>query len=272
MLVHPNFDPIALQLGPVAIRWYGLMYLVAFIAFYALGSRRLARPAMQAASGLTRRDLEDLLFYGALGVVLGGRLGYVFFYKPGYYLSHPAEILAVWEGGMSFHGGLVGVIVACALLCWRRGFDFLRVMDFVAPLVPTGLAAGRLANFINGELWGRVTTVPWGMIFPHAGDNLPRHPSQLYQFAGEGLLLFAILWIYSSRPRGRGRVSGLFLMGYATLRFLAEFAREPDAFLGFLAFGATMGQLLCVPMFIIGAWLWWRAPADADAEHRGAAT
>ncbi|MFT4100685.1 MAG: prolipoprotein diacylglyceryl transferase [Burkholderiaceae bacterium] len=266
MLVHPQFDPVAVQIGPLAIRWYGLMYLAAFVSFYALGRYRLGKPAWAKASGMQPRDLEDLLFYGALGVVLGGRLGYVLFYKPGYYLQQPLEVLAVWEGGMSFHGGLIGVLVACALLCWRRGLKFLRVMDFVAPLVPIGLAAGRLGNFINGELWGRATDLPWAMVFPQAGDGIARHPSQLYQFAGEGLLLFVLLWAYSSRPRAVGRVSGLFLIGYATLRFLAEFAREPDAFLGFLAFGATMGQLLCIPMFIAGVVLMMRrVPASDEA-------
>ena len=201
------------------------------------------------------RDLEDLLFYGALGVVLGGRLGYVLFYKPGYYLQHPLEVFAVWQGGMAFHGGLLGAIAATLVLCRRRGLEFWRVIDFAAPLVPIGLAAGRLGNFINGELWGRPTDLPWAMVFPQAGDALARHPSQLYQFAGEGLLLFLILWRYSARPRQPGQVSGMFLVGYGVLRFLAEFAREPDAFLGTIAMGLTMGQLLCLPMVAFGTWL-----------------
>ena len=259
MLVHPKFDPIAFSLGPVAVRWYGLMYLVAFAAFFLLGRWRLGRPGYAQASGLTTRDLEDLLFWGVLGVVLGGRLGYVLFYKPGYYLANPADALAIWQGGMSFHGGLIGAIAAGALFCWRRGKRFLPLMDFVAPLVPLGLAAGRLGNFINGELWGRASDLPWAMVFPQAGDGVPRHPSQLYQFAGEGLLLFVFLWWYSSRPRPAGAVSGMFLIGYAVLRFAAEFAREPDAFLGLLAFGLTMGQLLCLPMLALGAWLVARA-------------
>ena len=259
MMVHPQFDPIALQIGPLAIRWYGLMYLVAFVAFYLLGRFRLGQPRFAAQTGMAPRDMEDLLFYGALGVVLGGRLGYVLFYKPGYYLSHPLEILSVWQGGMSFHGGLLGVLLAIWLYCRRRGFDYLWVMDFIAPLVPLGLAAGRLGNYINGELWGRASDVSWAMVFPQAGDGIARHPSQLYQFAGEGLLLFALLWWYSSRARPRGAVSGLFLIGYAAFRFAAEFAREPDAFLGTLAFGLTMGQLLCVPMALLGLWLLARA-------------
>jgi phosphatidylglycerol:prolipoprotein diacylglycerol transferase len=252
MLIHPQFDPVAFSLGPVAVRWYGLMYLIAFLAFFLLGRARLAQPAHAQASGLDARALEDLLFYGVLGVVLGGRLGYVVFYKPAYYLQHPLEALAVWQGGMSFHGGLIGVLLALAWFCRRRGLRFLAVMDFVAPLVPLGLAAGRMGNFINGELWGRASSVPWAMVFPQAGDRLARHPSQLYQFAGEGLLLFALLWLVSMRPRAVGHVSGLFLLGYAVLRFLAEFAREPDAFMGFPLPGLTMGQILCLPMAAAG--------------------
>jgi phosphatidylglycerol:prolipoprotein diacylglycerol transferase len=256
MLIHPQFDPIAIQLGPLAIRWYGLMYLLAFAAFYFLGRRRLATaPGGSPIRGWKPSDLEDLLVYGVVGVVLGGRLGYVLFYKPAYYLQHPLEVLAIWEGGMSFHGGLVGVLVACAVFARRRGVRFLDLMDFVAPLVPLGLAAGRMGNFINGELWGRASRVPWAMVFPQSGSAEPRHPSQLYQFLGEGLLLFALLWWFSSRPRPSGVVSGAFLVGYGVLRFLAEFAREPDAFLGTVLGPFTMGQLLCIPMVVAGAWL-----------------
>jgi phosphatidylglycerol:prolipoprotein diacylglycerol transferase len=194
-----------------------------------------------------------MLLYGVLGVILGGRLGYVLFYKPGHYLSHPLEILQVWTGGMSFHGGFLGVLLAIWLFCRRRELRWLATMDFIAPLVPLGLAAGRLGNFINGELPGRVTDVPWGMWFPQV-DRLPlaRHPSQLYQFALEGLTLFAILWWYSSKPRPVGAVSGAFLLGYGALRFLAEFARQPDDFLGFLALGLSMGQWLSLPMIAGG--------------------
>jgi phosphatidylglycerol:prolipoprotein diacylglycerol transferase len=262
MLIHPEFDPVALQLGPLAIRWYGLMYLLAFAAFYLLGRWRVMRTHHGPATGLLPSDVEDLLFHGVLGVVLGGRLGYVLFYKPAYYLQHPLEVFAVWQGGMAFHGGLVGVLVACAWFARRRGLPFLVLMDFVAPLVPLGLATGRLGNFINGELWGRATDLPWAMVFPQSGSPVPRHPSQLYQFAGEGLLLFALVWWFSSRPRPVGRVSGLFLLGYGTLRFLAEFAREPDAFLGLLAGGLSMGQLLSLPMVAGGLWLMLR-PAPA---------
>lgn len=264
MLIHPQFDPIAISLGPLAVRWYGLMYLIAFVGFFVLGRMRLRDPAHAQASGLDPRALEDLLFHGVIGVVLGGRLGYVLFYKPGYYLQHPLEALAIWQGGMSFHGGLIGVIVALAWFCRRRDLRFLAVTDFVAPLVPLGLAAGRMGNFINGELWGRASQWPWAMVFPQAGDGLARHPSQLYQFAGEGLLLLALLWIVSRRPRPLGELSGLFLLGYAALRFLAEFAREPDAFLGFPLPGITMGQLLCVPMAIAGTILWRRAAQPSE--------
>lgn len=264
MLTHPEFDPIALQIGPLAIRWYGLMYLLAFLAFYLLGRYRVQHGHAGRVTGMVAKDVEDLLFFGIIGVILGGRLGYVLFYKPGYYLQHPLEALAIWQGGMSFHGGLVGVLAACWLFAHRRGIRFLDLMDFVAPLVPLGLATGRLGNFINGELWGRASSLPWAMVFPQSGTPVPRHPSQLYQFAGEGLLLFALLWWYSSRPRERGRVSGLFLVGYGVFRFVAEFAREPDAFLGLLAFGLTMGQILSLPMVAFGLYLLLReVPPDA---------
>jgi phosphatidylglycerol---prolipoprotein diacylglyceryl transferase len=263
MLVHPQFDPIAIKLGPLAVHWYGLMYLLAFGLFYFLGRHRLSLNGGQnhytKSSGLNPQQLEDVLFFGVVGVVLGGRLGYVLFYKPGYYLSHPLEALAIWQGGMSFHGGLLGVIVALLVYAKRRKISYLSLMDFIAPLVPTGLAAGRMGNFINGELWGRTTdSVPWAMVFPQSGSTLARHPSQLYQFALEGLLLFAIVWWFSKRQRPPGHVAGAFLIGYAIFRFIAEFARQPDEFLGFLAGGTTMGQLLCVPMFILGLVLFFR--------------
>jgi phosphatidylglycerol:prolipoprotein diacylglycerol transferase len=258
MLVHPQFNPVALQLGPVAIHWYGLMYLLAFLAFYLLGRWRVRQTHYGRSTGLGPADVEDLLFYGVVGVILGGRLGYVLFYKPSHYLAHPLEIFAVWEGGMAFHGGLLGVLLACAYYARRKGLSFLQLMDFVAPLVPAGLAFGRLGNFINGELWGRATDLPWAMVFPQSGTPLARHPSQLYQFAGEGLLLFALLWLYSAKPRAVGRVSGLFLIGYGMLRFAVEFAREPDAFLGLLAGGLSMGQVLSLPMVLVGLWLMFR--------------
>jgi phosphatidylglycerol:prolipoprotein diacylglycerol transferase len=259
MLVHPQFDPVALQIGPVAVRWYGLMYLVAFVLFVVLGKYRARQNLL---TGWHPRDIDDMLFYGVFGVIVGGRLGYVLFYKPLHYLQHPLEILAVWEGGMSFHGGFLGVLVALWLFARLRSKRWLDVTDFVAPLVPLGLAAGRLGNFINGELWGRPTDGPWGMVFPQV-DGLARHASQLYQFALEGVLLFAILWWYTSRRRPMGAPSGLFLLGYGVLRFVAEFAREPDAFLGYLSFGLTMGQWLSLPMIAAGVALMVWAHAHA---------
>jgi phosphatidylglycerol:prolipoprotein diacylglycerol transferase len=265
VLVHPQFDPVALDLSrfgvPVSIHWYGLTYLAAFALFLFLAARRAQQP-VYAQAGWTRRDVEDMLFYGVLGVVIGGRLGYVLFYKPGYYAAHPLEAFAVWKGGMAFHGGLLGVIGALALFARSRQRPFLQVTDLVAPCVPTGLAAGRIGNFINGELWGRAAdpTLPWAMVFPQSGSALPRHPSQLYQFALEGLLLFVLLWWFAKRPRPMGQVSGAFLVGYGVFRFIAEFFREPDSFLGLQALGLSRGQWLCVPMVAVGAALWvWSA-------------
>ena len=248
LLIHPNIDPIAFSIGPLAVRWYGLMYLAGFAIGWWLGTRRIAK----GQAPITRAQLDDLLFLIVLGVILGGRLGYVLFYKPAYYAAHPLEILAIWQGGMSFHGGLLGVMLAMVVAARRHKVDWLRLMDFLAPLVPPGIAAGRLGNFINAELPGRVTDVPWGMVFPGAGEA-PRHPSQLYQFALEGLTLFIVLWWFSSKPRPRGQVSAMFLLGYGVLRFVAEFAREPDSFIGYLALGLTMGQWLCLAMIAAGA-------------------
>lgn len=251
MFVHPQFDPIAMHLGPLAVRWYGLMYLAAFVLFIVLGRLQLRRLHI-ARLGWNKTDLEDLLFAGVLGVIAGGRLGYVLFYKPAFYLAHPLDILKVWEGGMSFHGGFLGVLLAMLWYAHRRGKTFLEVTDFIAPLVPTGLAAGRLGNFINGELWGRVTEGWWGVVFPQARDALPRHASQLYQFALEGLALFVLLWWFTRRPRPVGATSAVFLMGYGTFRFIAEYAREPDDFLGLLTLNLSMGQWLSLPMVIGG--------------------
>jgi phosphatidylglycerol---prolipoprotein diacylglyceryl transferase len=256
MLVHPQFNPVALQIGPVAIHWYGLMYLVAFGLFYRLALMRVRQPQF-AQRGWTPRDVEDLLFFGVLGVVLGGRLGFVLFYKPAYYLANPLEALAVWKGGMAFHGGLLGVVIAMAVFAFLRKRSLWDVTDLIAPCVPTGLAAGRLGNFINGELWGRAAdpSLPWGMVFRNAGD-FARHPSQLYQMALEGLLLFALLWWFSRKPRGLGEVSGAFLVGYGVFRFAAEYFREPDDYLGTLLLDLSMGQWLCVPMILSGVLLW----------------
>ena len=256
MFIHPQFDPIAFSLGPLSVRWYGLMYLAGFIAFLLMGRRRAVT---QPWHGIAPVDLDDLLFYGVLGVVIGGRLGQVVFYEPVYYLAHPLEILAVWKGGMSFHGGFLGVVVAMALWGRKAGKTFFQVMDFVAPLVPLGLMAGRIGNFINGELWGRVTTADFSlaMVFPQV-DMQPRHPSPLYQATGEGLLLFVILWWYSSRQRPRGAVSGAFLIGYGIFRFLAEFFREPDHGIFGQSYVVSMGQWLSLPMVVFGLWLVFR--------------
>ena len=279
MIIHPNFDPVAIHLGPLAVRWYGLMYLVGFIAAIVVGRVRLKLPHV-AAQGWTAKDSDDMMFYGVLGVVLGGRLGYVLFYKAGYYFAHPLDIFRVWEGGMSFHGGFLGVLAAMVLFAWQRKRTWLQVTDFIAPMVPTGLAAGRFGNFINGELWGRVTSpdAPWAMLFPGASRDdaiwlahhpdlaakwnlnevfmqyqmLPRHPSQLYEIALEGITLFLLLFFFSRKARPTGAVSALFLIGYGLARFTVEFAREPDDFLGLLALGLSMGQWLSLPMIIAG--------------------
>ncbi|ADQ83569.1 prolipoprotein diacylglyceryl transferase [Methylovorus sp. MP688] len=248
MLIHPEFDPIAIHIGSFGIHWYGLMYLLGFLSLLWLGKWRIRR---NPDSGWKVSDVDDILFYGALGVIIGGRLGYVMFYQPTYFSQHPHEILYLWQGGMSFHGGFLGVLAAMALFARKTGKRWLEIMDFVAPLVPIGLGAGRMGNFINGELWGRATDMPWGMIFPKV-DNVVRHPSQLYEFALEGVVLFLILWIYSSKPKPRGTVSALFLIGYGSFRFLAEYTREPDSYLGLLSMGLSMGQWLSLPMVIAG--------------------
>jgi len=250
MLLHPQFDPVAFSLGPLSVRWYGLMYLIAFVQFILLGRYRIrTRPAP-----LTVTQLDDLLFYGMLGVIVGGRLGQVLFYEPAYYLAHPLEILAVWKGGMSFHGGFLGVLVAMGLWSRKHRVAWFDVTDFIAPLVPLGLAAGRIGNFINGELWGRVAdaSLPWAMIFPQSGDIQPRHPSQLYHVGLEGLALFAILWFFSRRPRPRAAVSGVFLIGYGAFRFITEFFREPDHGIFGQSYTISMGQWLSLLMILIG--------------------
>jgi len=227
------------------------MYVTGFIAFLVLGRWKIAH---QKWHGWTLEMLDDALFYGALGVVLGGRIGYCLFYQPSYYLSNPLEIFAVWQGGMSFHGGFLGVLVAMYLLTRKHPMPWLKITDFIAPLVPIGLGAGRMGNFINGELWGRATSAEYGMVFPNV-DGLARHPSQLYEFALEGVLLFLILWLVSRRERNVGVISALFLMGYGFFRFLVEFTREPDEFLGLLSMGFSMGQWLSLPMILIGVWM-----------------
>ncbi len=249
MLSYPQINPIALSLGPLKIHWYGLMYLLGFISAFILGSLRAKKPWQR---GITNSDLvsEGLLF-GALGVILGGRLGYVLFYNFSYYLSDPKEIFYLWDGGMSFHGGLLGVLIFSWIFAKKNKLKFFDITDFYAPLVPIGLGAGRLGNFINGELFGRVTNSPIGMIFPNGGPY-PRYPSQLFEFLGEGVLLFLILFIYSRKLRPRMEVSGLFLVLYGLIRFFIEFFREPDIQKGFYLNIFTMGQLLCIPMIITG--------------------
>ena len=255
MFVHPSFDPIAIHLGKFGIHWYGLMYLVGFLAFLGLGKWQINHRTWH---GWNMQMLDDALFFGALGVILGGRLGYVLFYQFGYFIHHPLEIFAVWQGGMSFHGGFLGVLVAMWFFARKYHLKWLQIMDFIAPLVPIGLGAGRMGNFINGELWGRVTNAQWGMVFPKV-DNLLRHPSQLYEFGLEGIVLFSALWLYSSKPRETGAISALFLIVYGSFRFIVEFTREPDGFLGLLSMGLSMGQWLSLPMVLLGIWMWFQA-------------
>ena len=249
MIPYPDIDPVLFSVGPLSVRWYGLMYLIGFAAAWGLGVYRARR-----SNGLWNEEqIGDLIFYGAVGVVLGGRFGYVVFYNVDYFLRDPLWLFKVWEGGMAFHGGLLGVLVAMYLFAKKQRKSFFQMTDFVAPLVPLGLGAGRIGNFIGGELWGRATDVPWAMVFPTDPARLPRHPSQLYQFAIEGIVLFSVLWWFSSKPRPRMAVSGLFLVIYGLGRFLVEFVRQPDDQLGFIAFDwLTMGQLLSIPMILFG--------------------
>ncbi|GFH62663.1 MAG: prolipoprotein diacylglyceryl transferase [Candidatus Desulfovibrio kirbyi] len=250
MSVFP-INPVAFSLGSFQVRWYGLMYLAGFAAGWWLGRMRAAR----SGGRWPATYVDDLLTCAMMGVILGARLGYVLFYDLAVYIRDPAEILRIWNGGMSFHGGLLGVLAAFVYFARTRKKSFLEVADFTAPLVPLGLFFGRLGNFINGELWGKVSNLPWATVFPGAG-SLPRHPSQLYEATLEGLALFVALWLYSAKPRKAGRVAGLFALGYGSARFLVEFVRSPDIQLGYLAFGwLTMGQLLCIPLIGVGLWL-----------------
>ncbi|POZ60048.1 prolipoprotein diacylglyceryl transferase [Chromobacterium alticapitis] len=270
MLIHPQFDPVAIHLGPVAVHWYGLMYLLGFALFLTLGKYRLNK----GDNVLAVPQLDDMLMYGAVGVVVGGRLGEVLFYEPAFYFSHPLEIFMVWKGGMSFHGGFLGVLIAVAIYGRKIGRGFWQLTDFIAPLVPLGLAAGRVGNFINGELWGRVASpnLPWAMLFPQARmqdiaeaqqssdlmnmlmqyGGLLRHPSQLYEFALEGIVLFGALWLYSAKKRAAGQVSALFLIGYGLARFVSEYFRNPDAGIFGKSDVISMGQWLSLPMIVIG--------------------
>lgn len=256
MFYHPEFDPIAFHVGVVAVRWYGLMYLIGFALGLILGRSRIRS---NQNSSMSIREFDDLLFYMVLGVIIGGRLGYSIIYDLGNVIRTPLSVFYVWEGGMSFHGGLIGVCIAILVYASVKQKNWLVLGDFVAPLVPLGLAAGRVGNFINGELWGRPTEVPWAIVFPQSGSFVGRHPSQLYEFFFEGLVLFMILWVFSKRQRPVGVISGLFLACYGFFRFSIEFMREPDQHLGLLSFGLSMGQWLCVPMIFIGLILVTRA-------------
>lgn len=258
---YPSIDPVALSLGPLQIHWYGLMYVFAFAAGWLLGRWRASRPW----SRWTAQQVDDYVTWVMIGVILGGRIGYILFYDLAFYLADPAEILRIWHGGMSFHGGLVGVVLASWLWGRRHGKTLVEMLDFVAPLVPTGLFFGRMGNFINAELWGKVTDSAMGMVFPGAGP-LPRHPSQLYEAGLEGLLTFAILWAYSSRSRPRGAVAGLFGVLYSLSRMFVEFFRVPDAQIGYLFGGwLTMGQVLCLPLLFAGLWLMFRSRKGGES-------
>ena len=252
--VFSQIDPVAFSLGPLSVRWYGLMYLFGFAFAMWLAGRRADAPN----SGWTRNEVSDLLFYGFLGVILGGRIGYVLFYNFDLFLADPTYLFKIWTGGMSFHGGLIGVITAMIWFAHKTQRHFFTVADFVAPLIPFGLGVGRIGNFMNGELWGRVTDVPWAIIFPEAGPE-PRHPSQLYQFALEGVVLFIILNLFWRKHPPRGAISGMFLLFYGLFRFLVEFVRQPDSQLGLYFQEISMGQILSMPMIVAGALMVWAA-------------
>lgn len=256
-LPFPAIDPVLIEIGPFAIRWYALAYVVGLI----LGWRYMLHLARRIPSTMTERDVDDFLLWATLGVILGGRFGYVLFYNSSYFFNHPLQIFAVWQGGMSFHGGLVGVITALILFCRLRKLPVLRVGDILCGAVPIGLLLGRIANFINGELFGRPTDVPWAMVFPNGGPIL-RHPSQLYEACAEGLLLFLLLWFmahYTRAPQRPGLIAGTFLTGYGLARGTVEFFRQPDQQLGFLYSWVTMGQLLSLPLIVVGLMLIWHA-------------
>jgi len=255
MLNYPNIDPVALALGPLKVHWYGITYLIGFVGAWLLGKHR----AQRDFSPISPEAVEDLIYFAALGVILGGRIGYILFYHFGMFLENPLVLFKIWQGGMSFHGGMLGVFVAMHFFGKKHHCTLLQLTDIIAPLCPIGLGAGRIGNFINSELWGRTTDVPWAMIFPNGGP-LPRHPSQLYEAGLEGIVLFTILWLYTQKQRPVMAPTGLVLFVYGCFRFFVEFFRMPDAHLGYLALDwVTMGQLLSLPMIVIGAWLFYRA-------------
>ena len=265
MLTFPAFNPVAISIGPLAIRWYALAYLAGFL----LGWRTCLALARQNPKGPGPQLYDDFLSWAVIGTVLGGRIGYIFFYQADYYFQHPLEMLEVWHGGMSFHGGALGVISAAWLYARSHKISFFAFTDLLAVVTPIGLGLGRIANFVNGELFGRVTDAPWGMIFPRGGD-LPRHPSQLYEAGLEGAVLFAIMMLLARQEKLRARtgfLSGAFLLGYGIFRFSVEFLREPDPQLGFLFAGATMGQLLCMPMILFGLYLILRSERRTEARE-----
>jgi phosphatidylglycerol:prolipoprotein diacylglycerol transferase len=255
MLTYPDINPVLVQLGPIQVHWYGVMYLLGFLAAWALATTRA-----KSTHGEWNQELvQDLLFYGMFGGILGGRIGYMFLYNYTQLTTDPASLFRIWEGGMSIHGGIIGSAIAVALFAHNKHKKFGEVSDFLVPLVPFGLGLGRIGNFINGELWGRVTDAPWGMVFPNA-DSYPRHPSQLYEFLLEGVLLFALVWWFSAKPRPRNAVTGLFFIAYGVFRCVAELFREPDVQIGYIGFDwLTMGQLLSLPMILIGSYLLWKS-------------
>jgi phosphatidylglycerol:prolipoprotein diacylglycerol transferase len=249
MLIHPGFNPVAISFGPLNVHWYGIMYLLGFISGWVLGHYR----AKRSNSGWIVEQVDDLVFHVALGVILGGRIGYILFYGFSTFLHDPLVLFRIWEGGMSFHGGLLGVLIAMKIFARQHQKDFWITVDFVAPLIAPGILLGRIGNFINGELWGVVTDLPWGMVFHQAGDKLPRHPSQLYEAALEGMVLFTVVWLFSAKPRPTMAISGVFVLNYSILRVVVEFFRQPDIQIGYLAFGwMTMGQVLSLPLILIG--------------------
>ena len=248
MIPYPQFDPVLVQLGPLQVRWYGLMYILGF----AIGYLILKFRAKETHMDVDKNTLMDFAFYLFVGVLVGGRVGYILFYNPVYFATHPAEVFALWQGGMSFHGGLIGTLVAGFIFCWQQRIDYYRLADAVIPAVPIGLLLGRLGNFINGELWGRPTDVPWAMVFPADPTALPRHPSQLYEAIMEGVILFVILWVMRRFRLPDGVMFWTFICGYGLARLIGELFREPDAHLSFIMPNITAGMILSLPMFLVG--------------------